>query len=190
MKNIITYIFITLSFSVLSQSNDEIKMMKDINELRNDPKSFIKIVEQYIIKHEKEIDFYKKHNVKITNSSNYITNEIKISEAKKLIEELKITQPLDTLIFSKELYIFSNIRIDTLVKNNILSHDGFYKLSKFIKKTYICENISNYNKDSLLNLLLDLNSDDKDHRRNLLNSKCNNFSISIKSGMMVQIFSN
>ena len=145
MKKIILLVsFLLTILSSFSQTVEELSMISYINKIRRDPKSFIPYIDTFIMNQEVEIDFNKKRNITIVSSKNWITPEQKIEKAKKLINELKNIEPLDTLSFSKELYSLSKLRMDSIKKSGVLSHSGFEEAVKIKLKgyTYIKENLS------------------------------------------------
>lgn len=205
MKKIILLVSFLLSIlSSFSQTVEELSMISYINKIRRDPKSFIPYIDTFIMNQEVEIDFNKKRNITIVSSKNWITPEQKIEKAKKLINELKNIEPLDTLSFSKELYSLSKLRMDSIKKSGVLSHSGFEEVVKIKLKgyTYIKENLSckdfkkgfnnNSNYSVLISLMLDLKSTDpnfKEHRETILDKNLTKISIVIDEKWVVQNFS-
>ena len=120
--------------SIFSQTNEEKNMMYEINEIRKNPKSYIKVVEEYITKNETMIKVFTKNpnmKVKIVSYSDDYGKmtgvdviELRIKAAKDLIKDLNTLEPMDTLTFNKKMYKTTVKHGKYLESIDMLTHSG------------------------------------------------------------------
>jgi len=149
MMNIFFLMFLTLT--VFSQTTDEKLMLIEVNKVRSNPASYIKVVEDFKkMKTDTTIGGFT-----VTRKSN--TDWVK--ECDETINFLKTAKSVDTLTFDKEAY-------------NKLTNFNFVG-----EHTHLVTNgsenvvISNSVTEGLVLLLIDANVPDKAHRINLMNPK-------------------
>jgi len=140
-----------LTLTVFSQTHDEKLMMIEINKLRSNPTSYIKVIEDF-----------KKMKTDITIGGFTVTRKSNtdwIKECDETINFLKTAKSVDTLTFDKESYNKLN-NFNFVGEHTHLITNG-------------SENIvtSNSVTEGLALLLIDAGYTKKEHRINLMNSK-------------------
>lgn len=214
MKITVSILLVFISFITLGQTNDELKMMYEINKIRKDPKSYIPVVESYIVRLEKGKESLNKllknsgtvttttttikldnknnnHEVigsKTTNGTNFYDK--RISDAKELISVLSKTEPMDTLVFDTIVYPITVDQANYLKEIGKLGHGGRNGTTLLDRtKPYVCsENAAHNTYDMLLVLMVDSGVPSRGHRKNILNKDATSVSISINDFCMVQNF--
>jgi hypothetical protein len=210
MKIIITIILLSLTQICFSQSKEELNMMYEINKIRLNPKSYIPIIENYVLKLKQldsisnyfTVSYYKRTYLKLSNKNNEHENigdkiskdndfyNNKIKESLGLIKVLSELTPMDTLIFNKDIYPLTKEHAYYLKEIGCVGHIG--KGGKLLKdriKKYNCSENVAYNKDDvLLELLIDYGVNNKGHRNNILERNIQSVSIVINDFCVVQNF--
>ncbi len=190
MKNIILILILNL-FTLISfsQTSEEFEMIKVINKIRTNPKSFVVNIEDYI-------SFLKNKKA---------DNEI-ILECKKLVSFIKNQKSLKPLDFNIALYyIVTKPHAHYLDSTNQIGHisingeqiwDRAKKMGlnkTTIGKSYgLSENCANVNNKSinvvLIQLLLDYGSVDKGHRKAILNDNAIQIAVARCGNVWLQNF--
>jgi hypothetical protein len=149
MMNIFFLMFLTLT--VFSQTTDEKLMMIEINKIRSNPSSYIKVIE----------DFKKMKTTTIGGFTVTRKSTVDwVKECDETINFLKTAKPVDTLTFDKEFY-------------NKLTNFNFVGEHTHLN-TNGTENLVISNSDityGMALLLIDAGYTTKEHRVNLMNSK-------------------
>ena len=210
MRKLIIYIVFLFPFFLVSQTNEEIGMILEINKIRKNPKSYIPVVESYIKRQEILLSLMGNSNltVKTKSSTNILTTSNDKGEllksksgselindeilvAKQLITILENMNPMDTLVFNPEMYVLTKVHSDYLKSINKFGHfgpngDNCFKRMESIG--IVTENVTNTCKYSLVNLIVDYGVPGHGHRENILNPKAKQISISINEHCVVQNF--
>lgn len=167
-------------------SDNEKDMIKEINIVRTNPKSYIPYVKDYLHNSEQLLGGFKNGSFtsKNPNTELYLLDDI--NAAKELIYLLETIEPVGILIPNKDMYKFSKKHVNYMIKNNKLEH------SNLKMKMIYAENIS-YNDDgsmikSLVAFLVDGNVKSRGHRKTLLNINYTYISIAVKDNFIVQNF--
>ena len=153
--NIFFLMFLTLT--VFSQTTDEKLMMIEINKIRSNPSSYIKVIEDF-----------KKMKTPTTIGGFTVTRKSNtdwVKECDETINFLKTAKPVDTLTFDKDFY-------------NKLTNFNFVGEHTHLN-TNGAENIvpSNSVTYGMALLLIDANVPGKEHRINLMNPKAKKVSV-------------
>lgn len=148
-------------------------VLDELNKLRSNPTSYVKILEDYLSK-------FKGKNVKTSDKIELITEEGKepVIEA---IQYLKTVKSMGELKVSNGLMLTTLDHINDLVKNNIIGHESSEgessqkRAERYGIWTYdLRENISYGAKipqEVILNLLVDDGVPSRSHRKVLLNPR-------------------
>ncbi len=200
MKTLIITIFLTLNLVCLSQENSnfsdkELEMVNEINNLRDNPSSFIPYIETYIEMCSKLLKDVNSGKLNTTRDYNNT-----ILTAKELIKELEKSPKLNKLIPNNEMYLVSKEHGNYLKTINNISHYGNNNetLNERMKRNNInfnnySENIINNNGriiSAILVLLIDDLYEDRGHRKNLLNPNSKFISVYNNGDLWIQNFSN
>lgn len=210
MKKFITILLVLLPFVCLTQTDEEMSMIHEINEIRKDPKSFIPLVEDYIKVQEKNIEFMNKPNVKVTAKSTEVkldkdnnlvptgktTSGVsvfhkRITVAKELIKELESMTPLDTLVFDSTMYSITKNHGEYLTSINKIGHydkNGDGCSVRFKDVGNVSENVANNGGNVLLAFMIDYGVSNKGHRKNILDPRAKYISVFINEYCVVQNF--
>jgi uncharacterized protein YkwD len=124
-------------------SDNEKKMVDEINLLRLNPKAYVKYINAYL----KTISSPDKSLKKA---------------AAELISELNSLEPLGTLNISPALYIDARLFGKELIENNVIEHSTLPYAENLI---FEHENV----RDAVIDLLIDDGVENRGHRKNLLN---------------------
>lgn len=167
-------------------SDDEKDMIKEINIVRTNPKSYIPYVKDYLYNTEQLLGGFKNGSFKskTPNVELYLLDDV--NATKELIYLLEIMEPIGILTPNKDMYKFSKKHVNYMIKINKLEH------SDLNMKMIYAENIS-YNDDgsiikSLVAFLVDANVKNRGHRTTLLNKNYTHISIAINDKFIVQNF--
>jgi uncharacterized protein YkwD len=202
MKKLFVIAFTLLSISLFSQTNEELLMVKEINELRTNPKSYMGYVEKYIKSNVRKIEKIKDGTATIKSSDGKSGLEVinrNIKAAQELLSILDTLTPLDTLVFNIDMYLITKSHAQYLDSTNKFSHysengDRAYQRFKNLKVDGVTENLSGVSsyrktfKPLITNLLIDSGIENRGHRNNLLNPKSRFVSVGIVDGVCVQNF--
>lgn len=214
MKNIITILLVLLTVLGSAQTESEALIIKEINELRANPTSFIPAIERYIMFQEKDLERIKSGKTTIKSTSGTMTKsngksntttisdeeliERNINAANELIEELKNTKSLGKLTF--------NVKMDSITDSHgkflesVNKHGHFGPNGQTLADRFECpatETVSSVSKYNLANnkftpmlvrLLVDSGVENRGHRKALLNPKSENISIFLSDFVCVMNF--
>jgi hypothetical protein len=151
MKMILNIFFLFLITSVFSQTSDEKLMMIEINRLRSNPTSYIKVIEDF-----------KKMKTSTTIGGLTVTRKSNVDwvkECDEAINFLKTAKPVDTLTFDKDFYNKLN-NFNFVGEHTHLNTNGAENIVPSNSVTY-----------GMALLLIDANVSGKEHRINLMNPK-------------------
>lgn len=158
-------------------------VIAEINNLRENPNVYIKILEDYLSK-------FNGKNVKVSDKMELITEEGK-TPVVEAIEFLRSVKSMSELKISNGLMLATLDHINDLVKNDIIGHAGSagdspqVRAERYGTWTYdLRENISYGAKipqDVIINFLIDDGVPSRNHRKVLLNPKLTK--IGIASGV-------
>lgn len=217
MKNLTVILLVFISALAFTQTNLEISMVTEINELRSNPKSFIPHVEVYIKFNNNFIERINSGKMKIKSTSGSVTKSNKTSNsktisgkdvilerikaAKELIIILNSITPLDTLAFNYDMYTITKGHAEYLYNTNKISHydyNGNRASDRFkLFNLNVSENlvsVGTFTKDDpiplILSLLVDAGIQNRGHRKNILNNNIRFISVSVVGGVCVQNFAN
>lgn len=204
MKNLVLFLVFFIGFNSFSQTNEELVMINEINELRTNPKSFIPLIEDYI-KLQNEMGKKIKNGDMVMESSDGKTNlEVinrNIKAAKEILLILDTLPTLNALVFSIDMYLVTKSHGLYLEDNNKLTHVGENNssVSDRFKNTGIknlTENLINVGirrnsfKPLIVQFLVDAGVENRGHRKNLLNPESKFVSVYIGKKICVQNFGN
>ena len=177
-------------------------MVKLVNQVRTNPKSFIPLVEKYL--KDKE-EFINKPFIvdlpdgfTVTKRSKTITNDEYIitlrNEVKDLIDYLNTVKPVKALATSEKLYRTSKMQVEYLKSIKKLTHDGPNGESaskRFSHGVILCgENCATGQTAiyALLALLIDSGNNPKGHRINIFLEKFTKIGVGNENEYWVQDF--
>lgn len=192
MRTFIVILLFLNSF-VFCQTEKELQVVYEINQIRSNPKSYIPKVKEYIKTQKWFLEKYSdpKFNIKSTsysgnsNSDNDMINIKKnsgkdvhtnnIKAAEDLINVLDTLTPMDTLVFDSLMYKVTVSQGKYLKSVNKSGHFGPNNQTVF-------ERLGTYNSSencgtSLMGLMVDSGIQGYGHRYNILNPKWNYISI-------------
>jgi hypothetical protein len=194
MKAILTIVILILSLGINAQTPEELEMAKLINEIRNNPKSFIPYVENFIAKQTLKINMRfdsTKMKVNISKTKHCVNaNANGIGEAKALIVFLTKQSPIKSLDFNSMLYPSVKVHavyLDSIkaVSNDKMHFDanGIAFISKHISiKSENCAKADTM-KDAILYLMMEVG-----HRNNIMDKDAKEVSIAKSGNYWVQDF--
>lgn len=188
MKNLLILIATILSFTTNAQTAKEIEMIALVNQIRTNPKSFIPVIESYIVSVKK----LKSLGGTITNKRTGIVDGV--VEGNALIAFLKIQKPVKALELSVILYPVTKSHANYLDSTKQVSHTGpnCQTLAQRTKSSglLVGENVGTgiTATDVMIQLLLDLSSSTKGHRTNIFNPKYTQLSVGNTGNVWVQDF--
>jgi len=196
MKNLITILFLVISFVSFSKetnkfSEREIQMMVEINRLRVNPKSYIPKTEAYIVMCNKKLEKIKGGTLTTTGN---IQNQI--DAANELIDILNNTPSLNELIPNEDMFLITKSHGEYLKSINSTSHkgpNGKLAPKRMSKLNFgsVTENIVNDNGmigPTILLLLVDAGIDSRGHRNNLLDPNAKYISVYTNGTYWIQNF--
>jgi uncharacterized protein YkwD len=129
----------------LNMSNNEKKMVDEINLVRSNPRSYVKYIEAYVKKSAPSSKSLKQ-------------------AAQELINELSSMEPLNTLSISAALYIDARQFGKELIENNAIEHSSLPYAENLVFES---ENV----RDAVIDLLIDEGVEGNGHRKNILKKK-------------------
>jgi len=203
---------------MLSQTGMDSLIFSEINNVRTNPKSYIPLIENYILTQEKMKILIRKGKFKTTSISGVMTSDNKmknpktisgiscvnrnIMAAKELILELKKIKKLNSLIFNSYMDSITDEHGKYLDSVNTRGHYGPNKetlSNRFnsLNLRIISENVCSVGsfiyktqnvKPIIINLLVDAGIDNRGHRRNILDPKVKLISIYMSKKTCVQNF--
>lgn len=135
----------TITIADLNMSDNEKRMVDEINLLRTDPKAYVKYVNAYLKKIPSPDKSLKK-------------------AAAELISELNSLEPLGRLNISPALYIDARKFGEELIENDVIEHSTLPYAENLI---FEHENV----RDAVIDLLIDDEVENRGHRKNLLNNR-------------------
>lgn len=200
MKNLVTILLVFISVLASAQTDSEKLMVKEINELRANPKSFIPLIEANISFNEKCLSRIESGKMKVssTNGSGKEVILDRINSAKELIKLLENIGSLDTLSFNSDMYIITTVHSFYLKSSNRIGHTNakgdntskrFESLGLNVSEN-VCSvgNVNSTVRPILITLLIDAGISNRGHRNNLLNKDIKFISVSLTEGICVQNF--
>jgi hypothetical protein len=189
------------------QTESEMVMVGEINEIRKNPKSYIPKVEKYIRSAESMLSMYDNKNVTINTKSvsggSTKTNDMKngktingkdvfiqrIEAAKELILILDTLQSMDTLVFDSTMYPITITHGKYVEKTGKIGHYGPNGTKPLDRFGYdVGENLTNGGNRGLISLMVDAGVYTRGHRKNILNRNYKEISIYISDFVVVQNF--
>jgi len=203
---------------MLSQTGMDSLIFSEINNVRTNPKSYIPIIESYILTQEKMKILIRKGKFKTTSTSGVMTSDNKMKNpktisgisclnrniiaAKELILELKKLKKLNQLIFNPSMDSITDKHGKYLDSTNTRGHYGPNKETlsdRFnpLNLRIISENVCSVGsfvyktqnvKPIIINLLVDAGIDNRGHRINILDPKVKLISIYMSKKTCVQNF--
>lgn len=203
---------------MLSQTGMDSLIFSEINNVRTNPKSYIPLIESYILTQEKMKSLIRKGKFKTTSTSGTMTSDNKMKNpktisgiscvnrniiaAKELILELKKIKKLNPLTFNLSMDSITDEHGKYLDSTNARGHYGPNKetLSNRFNGTTlkkISENVCSVGsfvyktknvKPIIINLLVDAGIDNRGHRKNILDRKVKFISVYISKKTCVQNF--
>lgn len=222
MRNLLITLLFTLliitTTQTTAQTGMDSLMFNEINNLRSDPKSYIPLVNDYILIQKNRINRIKegKTIVSSTNGtmtkSNRMTNRetvtgvklinTSIKSAEELLLVLKTTKPLNKLLYSKEMDFITDKHGEYLDSVKQSGHFGPNEESlsdrfPYKQYPYVSENICNSGfaikihndfKPAILMLLIDSRIESRVHRKNLLSTKVTHISVYVSNRICIQNF--
>lgn len=220
MKTLVTFLFLSLSLSVLSQNNMDSILIAEINTLRANPKSYIADIERYIRFQEKDIEMISSGKLqtkvvsgtmssdnKMTNSTT--TNGIEVAKknilaAKELIKVLNSIESLPILIPNEDMNVVTDKQGEYLNSVKSRGHYGpngqtLSERFKSVNVSNVSENVgsvskSHYNKANFKQMIIDMLVDsfnaERGHRNNLLNPNAKFISVYVSEFVCIQNFAN
>jgi uncharacterized protein YkwD len=129
----------------LNMSDNEKKMVDEINLLRSNPKAYVKYINAYL--------------KKIPDPGKSLKNA-----AVELISKLNSLEPLVMLVISPSLYLDARQFGKELIENNVIEHSTLPYAENLI---FEHDNV----RDAIIDLLIDDGVENRGHRKNLLNSQ-------------------
>ena len=193
MKKIITIILTLVSLGITAQTSEELEMIKMINQLRTNPKSFIPYIEERI-KGLETMKANPKFTITLRSNKSNIT-EYYIVEYKKLIVFLNKQKPVSVLELSNKLYLITQNQANYLDSTKQLTHIGpngetignrMKKMSSTVSEN--CAWGSDDVVETLIVLLLDYGVPNKGHRTNLFNPNMTRVAVAKVNQYWVQDF--
>lgn len=149
---ILNILLVLTSLTVFSQTSDEKLMLIEINKVRSNPTSYIKIIEDF----KKTKTDTTIGGLRFTRKSN--TDWVKVCD--ETINFLKTVKPVDTLSFDKEAYI-KLTNYNFVGEHTHLITNGSENI---VASNSVIEGL-------ILLLIAPNNLDDISHRKNLMNPK-------------------
>ena len=134
-----------ITIADLNMSDNEKKMVDEINMLRSNPKAYVKYINAYLKTIPSPDKSFKK-------------------AASELISELNSLEPLGTLNISPALYIDARQFGKEMIQNNVIEHSTLPYAENLI---FEHENV----RDAVIDLLIDDGVENRGHRKNLLNNR-------------------
>ena len=199
MKHLLI-LLVVLSFSLKAQTRDELYMIKCVNQLRANPKSFIPYVESYIEKQEVlklnggiDTSKLKVSGLRISSKNIKLRDEL-IAEANNLIKFLETQAPVSVLSQNTQFYTIAKTHARYLDSANLVSHNGTtgMRFGARTKGFNVLENICKVNEhdiiDCIVQLLLDYGMNVKPHRNNLFNVNAKEITVANSGKVWVQEF--
>ena len=218
MKILLTISLFIISHLLLAQKGMDSLIFSEINKVRTNPKSYIPLIESYILTQEKMKLLIKKGRFKTTSTSGIMTSDNKMKNpktisgiqcvnrnivaAKELILELKKLKNLNSLMFNESMDSITDKHGKYLDSTNTRGHYGPNKetlsdrFNNFTLKK-ISENVCSVGsfvykrqnvKPIIVNLLVDAGIDNRGHRKNILDPKARFISIYMSKKTCVQNF--
>ncbi len=218
MRNLLITLLVIITVPTNSQIGMDSLMFNEINNLRSNPKSYIPVIESYILTQEKMKLLIIKGKFKTTSTSGIMTSDNKMKNpktisgiscinrnilaAKELILELKKIKKLNPLIFNTSMDSITDEHGKYLDSTNTRGHygpneetlsDRFNPLNLRIISENVCSVGSFvYKKQNvkpiIINLLVDAGIDNRGHRKNILDPKVKFISIYMSKKTCVQNF--
>ena len=218
MKVLLSIYLFIISHLMLSQTGMDSLIFSEINNVRTNPKSYIPIIESYILTQEKMKILIRKGKFKTTSTSGVMTSDNKMKNpktisgisclnrniiaAKELILELKKLKKLNQLIFNPSMDSITDKHGKYLDSTNTRGHYGPNKETlsdRFnpLNLRIISENVCSVGsfvyktqnvKPIIINLLVDAGIDNRGHRINILDPKVKLISIYMSKKTSVQNF--
>jgi len=219
MKILLTIFLFIISHLIISQKGMDSLIFNEINNIRTNPKSYIPLIESYILTQEKMKDLIRKGRFKTISTSGVMTSDNKMKNpktisgiscinrnilaAKELILELKKLKKLNPLIFNSSMDSITDKHGKYLDSTNVRGHYGPNKETlndrfKSLNLRIISENVCSvgsfvYKKQNvkpiIINLLVDAGIDNRGHRKNILDPKVKFISVYMSKKTCVQNFS-
>ena len=207
MRNLITIVFVFLSMFSFGQTVGEVSLFDEVNNFRNNPKSYIPMVKNYIKIQKSAISKVKDgsmvirsghgnqdknnnmYNVKSLNGLDRIKENIKAANEVLVILD---TLVLDTVIFSMDMYKITkihNTHLDSIKKighfgvNGTSPNDRFSSIGFKVGEDLITlGNVGEPNyKASIMMLLIDAGIPNRGLRLMLINPNYTHGSVGISS---------
>ncbi len=209
-----------LLINLYAQANLDSLLINEINILRTNPKSYIPLIEQYIVFQESRLESIKSGNLKVESISGTMNNSNNMECHKKLTDEdvinrnitsakeaiivLKNLKPLNPLEYSKEMDIITDSQGKYLESNNKFGHygpKGNTVGDRFNNSKYrnVTENVGSLNtfsyntkdfKPMILGMIIDSGVETRGHRNNLLNENSKYISVYVSKFIIIQNFAN
>jgi hypothetical protein len=210
MKNLLVLLTIFLGLNVFSQTSEEMEMFNELNRFRENPKSYIPLVKEFIELTEFEYEMYKNGEMTFKTYSGIgdgkgkfkfkqLTVEERFNEIFKACDELLVIldtlKPLNTVEFDSTLYIITKKHVDyvsTITDITISPHLGpnsepYEVRFEKIGYTNVTENIAlGPLNTQILRLLIDSGISDRGHRMNILNPNMKKVAIAVNGFWGVQ----
>lgn len=210
MKNILVLLTLFVGLNAFSQTTEEMEMFNELNSFRENPKSYIPLVKEFIEITELQYEMYKNGEMTFKTYSGVANSDNKFEFTKINVEDrfkgifkacnelliiLDTLKPLNKVDFDSTLYQVTKKHVNyvsTIKDRTIIPHlgpnDEEYEVRfNNIGYTNVSENIaSGALHTQILRLLIDSGIDGRGHRLNILNPKMKKAAIAINGFWGVQ----
>ena len=191
MKKLVIIIATILSFTATAQTAKEIEMVKLVNQVRTNPKSFVPVVEAYIT----EVSSPTSITINgVVFKGKRTVDPALVSELKQLIVFLNTVKPVGELATSSILYPITKKFVSFLDSTKQVGHVGpnGQTLTQRTKATGLtCGENSTVGSDAnhaMVLLLLDFKGTTKGHRDNIFKAAYTKISVANSGAYWVQDF--